>query len=376
MKFHYLALIAILFAAFPALANNAYGPDTIESRTAGAQPRGDDASTPAAKPAALATAPTKEAAAPAPTNEPAPNIIWGVMPSTPENDHPEIFSYGLDLGQGEALAPGADKPVAPELAPAPVHAKSGKPVIAIVIDDMGVDRKHSARALKLPPAVTMSYLPYSIDIKGQTDEAKKSGHELLVHMPMQPDRASADPGPNYLGTQMSPLELQERIEKNLSAFTGYVGINNHMGSKFTCDKEGMEIVMTALEQRKLMFLDSRTSPATVAESTARAHHLKTTHRDVFIDNDESAKAVAESLTRIESVAKHAGAAIAIGHPKEVTLDALEKWLPTLKGKGFELVPISDVINLRSAAAAAPAKTAAAPEAKPRTGKTPEIKKAD
>lgn len=348
MKYGVLLTVLLLaFAAYPALADNAVSPDTLDSRTAGITP------------------PVRHEEVPSETPPPLPSrdISWNGPAPVEQMVGPRSGILSSDSGeyQYEALAPGAEK--LPRLEPlAPLHLESHKPMIAIVIDDMGVDRKHSARAVKLPAAVTLSYLAYSTKIADQTDEAKKAGHELLVHVPMQPDRSTADPGPNYLGTDMTAEQLQDRLEKNLGAFTGYVGINNHMGSKFTCDKAGVDVVMAALSKRKLMFLDSRTSPKSVAEEEARDHHLQTTHRDVFIDNDESAAAVAKSIAQIEVVAKKYGTAIAIGHPKDVTLDALEKWLPTLKDKGFELVPVSEIINLRSPAKSAVASAAKLPKA--------------
>ncbi|MEZ0226186.1 MAG: divergent polysaccharide deacetylase family protein [Alphaproteobacteria bacterium] len=301
-----------------------------------------------------------------------PQITW-ITPE-PEDVKGKTGILSSDSGdyQYEALAPGAEMMLLPEPIP-PAHVDSHKPMIAIVMDDMGLDRKHSARAVNLPAAVTLSYLPYSAQIREQTEAAKKGGHELLVHIPMQPDRKTADPGPDYLGSDMSPLELHERIAKNLAAFDGYAGVNNHMGSKFTRDKDGLNVVMAALEEKKLIFLDSRTSPKSVAEDVARAHHLETSHRDVFIDNEESAAAVDKSLKHLERVARHAGAAIAIGHPKDVTLDALEKWLPTLKEKGFDLVPLSKVIALRNAPQPAVAAATIKPAAKPAAEKTPDKK---
>jgi uncharacterized protein len=191
-------------------------------------------------------------------------------------------------------------------------------------------------------------MPYSPDVSQQVAAAKEAGHELFLHLPMQPERSTADPGPDYLGEGMSPLELHARIIRNLSAFEGYVGVNNHMGSRFTKDAEGLNVLMGALEERQLMFLDSRTTPGSQAEKSARAHHLPVTHRDVFIDHVMSEAAIGESLALVEAVAKHSGAAVAIGHPKGATISALQKWLPTLEEKGFELVPVSKVIELRSA----------------------------
>jgi polysaccharide deacetylase 2 family uncharacterized protein YibQ len=349
MKYICLILAFLSLCAVPAWAGNSAGADTVESRMAGTNPD-SDAPAPAKPPEAAEAQPVPAAAEPAIVwSQPEPALIPDTpLPASvtkPTTPAPGILSSDSGDYQYEALPPVAEKPPVTEtVAAAPLDGK--RRIIAIVIDDMGVDRRHSARAIKLPPAVTLSYLPYSTQIIEQTDAAKQDGHELLVHMPMQPDRASADPGPDFLGTDMAPTELHDRVEKSLAAFTGYVGINNHMGSKFTCDRAGLDVVMTMLEERKLMFLDSRTSPASVAEDVARAHHLQTTHRDVFIDDDESPAAVAKQLRRIETVAKHGGSAIAIGHPKDVTLSALEAWLPTLKEKGFDLVPLSEVIELR------------------------------
>lgn len=221
-----------------------------------------------------------------------------------------------------------------------------KPVIAIVIDDMGLDRKRSARAVALPPQVTLAYLPYSPHIRAQTKKAKDRGHELMVHLPMAPERKTANPGPNYLSADLSPLELHERIVKNLDAFEGYAGVNNHMGSAFTQSGDGMGVLMAELKLRSLIFLDSKTVPASLAEKVASAAGVQATHRDVFIDHFEDGKKVEAALAQIERMARRTGSAVAIGHPKDVTLAALEKWLPGLEAKGFRLAPLSEAIAIR------------------------------
>lgn len=301
------------------------------------------------------------------TINPVPAVIWS-GPAVEVKTAPEDVEWlstqvqippllapplGLNISsdggrfQYEALEQGAEKTLQPEPIPQQ-HMVGRKPMIAIVIDDMGLDRAHSARATKLAAGVTLSYLPYSPNIVQQTEEARKNGHELMLHLPMEPERKTADPGPGYLGVEMSPLALHERVNKNLASFSGYVSVNNHMGSKFTKDHDGLGIVMEALAEKNLMFLDSRTAPGSIAEKIARDHGLKSTHRDVFLDDDVAPAAVAKSLIQVEQVARRAGAAIAIGHPKDVTLAALEKWLPTLQLKGFELVPVSRIITLRNA----------------------------
>lgn len=259
---------------------------------------------------------------------------------------------GLDIASDsghfeyEALEPEAEKTRQPE--PIPAGRMQGRrPMISIVIDDVGMDRAHSARALMLPPMVTLALLPYSPDVKAQAAAAQAAGHELVLHLPMQPERRTANPGPDFLSADIPPLVLVERVAKNLDAFKGYVAVNNHMGSRFTKDRDGLNVVMSQLAERNLMFLDSLTSPGSIAEKVAREHGLPSSHRDVFLDNDAHASALIESLAEVEAVAKRTGTAIAIGHPKQATLASLEKWIATLPAKGFDLAPLSQVIALRN-----------------------------
>jgi polysaccharide deacetylase 2 family uncharacterized protein YibQ len=224
-----------------------------------------------------------------------------------------------------------------------VKPPAGRPMIAVVIDDMGMDRRRSARALELPGPLTMAFLPYAQDLGAQTNEARRRGHELMVHVPMEPTDKSVNPGPHALLTSMPRDEIIRRLQSDLAAFDGYVGVNNHMGSRFTADPAAMTPVLQELRSRGLLFLDSRTGPSVGAE-IAKSLDLPHAARDVFIDHDVSAQAVADALRKLEAVARRSGYAIGIGHPKDETLGQLQRWLPGLEAKGFALVPVSAVVR--------------------------------
>jgi polysaccharide deacetylase 2 family uncharacterized protein YibQ len=226
-----------------------------------------------------------------------------------------------------------------ELAPAP----HGAPRIAIVIDDMGLDLKDSARAIELPPAITLSFMPYATRLHQQAEDAQEAGHELLLHMPMEPV-GHDDPGPGALLTGLPPEEVRARFDAALASFTGFDGVNNHMGSKFTADAAGMEIVADELQPRHLFFLDSRTSPKSVGESVAKQHGVPAIARDVFLDDELTLKSVNQQLAETERVARRKGFAVAIGHPHPVTLQALEAWLPDAEKKGFVFVPLRTLVQ--------------------------------
>jgi uncharacterized protein len=269
---------------------------------------------------------------------PAPPVI--VVQPSPSSPTPPV-----------SLPPPAPTP-APPPEPAwlryatPSPPADGRPRIAIVIDDCGLDQPRTARAIDLPAPVTLTFLPYADDLARQTEAARAHGHEILVHVPMQPLNGHLDMGPNGLAVDLPRAEVLRRLRWDLARFDDYVGINNHMGSRFTADATAMSWVMDELKSRGLMFLDSRTIANTVGEKVAAADDVPTAGRDVFLDDDRTAAAVEARLKDTEAVARRRGTAIAIGHPHDATLLALNQWIATLPQAGFVLVPLTEVVEAR------------------------------
>jgi polysaccharide deacetylase 2 family uncharacterized protein YibQ len=220
------------------------------------------------------------------------------------------------------------------------------PIIAIVIDDVGLDRAQSARAAALMGPLTLSFLTYADDLAGQVRGARTAGHEIMLHVPMEPLSKGENPGPNALLTSLGADEVKRRLRWGLDRFEGYVALNNHMGSRFTKSESGMELVMAELAARGLAFLDSRTTGDTVGEEVARRYGVPFAGRDVFLDNDPAVAKVRAQLTVVEDTARREGHAVAIGHPHRGTIRALETWLPEVRTRGFALVPISAIFALR------------------------------
>ena len=188
-------------------------------------------------------------------------------------------------------------------------------------------------------------MAYAEDLMQQTQKARAKGHELMLHVPMEPSSSSINPGLNVLLSGMPEDELLKNITWSLDQMTGYVGINNHMGSRFTSDRASMKIVVSALKAQGYMFLDSVTSSKTVAHDIARQGGIPYAVRNVFLDHKDDLAAIKTQLRRTEQIAKRTGVAIAIGHPRDNTIEALREWLPDLNERGFQLVPISAVVRI-------------------------------
>ena len=261
----------------------------------------------------------------------------------------------------ERAAPPAPAPPDPalaktETAPSPAWRRNAvaasadpeAPWIAIVIDDVGLNRANSARAAALSGPLTLAFLPYAEGLAAQTARARAAGHELLVHVPMEPVSTAEDPGPNALRTGLDGGEIARRLDWALGRFEGYVGVSNHMGSRFTSDAAALTTALEVLRARGLLFLDSRTSARTRGRGVARSLGVPFVERDVFLDNELSAAAIGRQLDLAESIARRQGHAVAIGHPHTVTLDVLERRLPEMERRGFALVPVAAIVARRLA----------------------------
>jgi polysaccharide deacetylase 2 family uncharacterized protein YibQ len=271
-------------------------------------------------------------------------------PEVPASEDVDLAAVALDTSYDEALEPQRateqEAFLRPDLEPA-LPDTDLSPAIAIVIDDLGLNRRQTAAVTALPAPLTMSFMPYAEDLAAQTEAAASAGHEIFLHLPMEPVDSSKNPGPNALLASLSADELATRLVENLDRFSGYVGVNNHMGSRLTQDPAAMAIVMAELKRRDVMFLDSVTIGGSIAYETAVRFGIPAAERDVFLDNEPEVGAILQQLRLLERDASHQGFAIAIGHPNGATVKALAQWIPDAIARGYRIVPVSEIIDDRS-----------------------------
>lgn len=239
------------------------------------------------------------------------------------------------------------KPPSPPPAPRPKKTR-----VALVIDDLGYHMEPVKRLLALHLPVTFSLLPYSTHADKIASLAAKQGREILVHLPMEPKSyPRLKPGPGALLTSMTPARLTQITKGDLASVPGAVGANNHMGSRFTEDKEALRPVLLELKKHGLFFVDSLTSPRSQAFPLAQELGLLAGRRDIFLDHDHSPKAIKRGLERLLRLNNGCNGYIVIAHPHDSTLEALEAYRGRLMEK-LELVPVSALLKKASAAQAA------------------------
>lgn len=215
--------------------------------------------------------------------------------------------------------------------------------VAIIIDDMGFKLKQDKRALNLPGNVTLAFLPYTPHVRELAETAHSQGNEIMLHLPMQALETLYH-GPGGLDKDMNREEFKISLLKSILAVPHVKGINNHMGSLITSQQEPMQWLMEEVARTRLFFVDSRTTPETLAEQTAGQYQIANTRRNIFLDHEHDRSAIEQQFNNLIKLAKKNGTALAIGHPFNETLAVLEEQIPRLKAAGIQLVPVSELIR--------------------------------
>ncbi|EPR42398.1 protein of unknown function DUF610 YibQ [Desulfovibrio sp. X2] len=224
----------------------------------------------------------------------------------------------------------------------PAAKPTGTGVLAIVIDDLGENVRMAEALAALPYPVTFAIWPQASHTQATAEIAHKHGLDVIIHQPMEPNNfPRIKPGPGVVLTRMSDAEIARIIEHNITLVPGAIGMNNHMGSKFTSSARGMRVVMSVLKKHNLFFLDSRTSSRSAAQAAAAQYDVRFVGRHVFLDNIPNEDAVMLQLLKAENMALKNGFAVAIGHPHPGTLAALKRW-SSEAAPGLRMVAVSSL----------------------------------
>tara|TARA_R100000005_G_C5003717_1_gene212293 strand:+ start:6505 stop:8319 length:1815 start_codon:yes stop_codon:yes gene_type:complete len=220
------------------------------------------------------------------------------------------------------------------------------PRVAIIISELGMSNARARQAIeRLPAAITFSFNPYGHNLQQIADEARAAGHEILLQVPMEPiGYPRLDPGLHGLRTDLSTDENLARLDWILGRFTGYIGITNQMGSRFTTDADAITPILAAISKKDLLYLDSRTAGNSIAARIAQELAVPVAINNRFLDHREERATIDAHFAALESLARRTGVAIGIAYPYEETFDYLTGWIDGLKEKGLLLSPISTLVN--------------------------------
>ncbi|NEX94399.1 divergent polysaccharide deacetylase family protein, partial [Caulobacter sp. 17J65-9] len=214
---------------------------------------------------------------------------------------------------------------------------NGQPRVALIVGGLGLNAAATKAAIeRLPPEITLSFVPYAEGLQGWIDLARANGHEVLLEIPMEPvDYPDNDPGPYTLLADAQPAETVKRLEWLLSRATGYFGVTNYLGQRFVTSDAGMGAFTGALKSRGLAFMDD-------GSARKRGGAWARASADAIVDDQLSAQAIAAELNALEQAARSRGSALGSGFAYPVTVEVATRWADGLKSRGLQLAPASAV----------------------------------
>ncbi len=228
--------------------------------------------------------------------------------------------------------------------PAEVPKVLGQGRLAIIIDDFGYSGETIASFAAITRPITFAVLPYRPYSNEAASRALGAGHQVMLHLPMEPLSSSEQSEANTIIVAMSDQEIRDMTTKAIRAVPGIVGVNNHQGSRATADRRVMRVVAVVIKANNLFFVDSRTSRQSVAAEVARQAGLRTGSNEVFLDGRNDIEYIKGQLWAAARIAARDGSAIAIGHARPNTAAALRETIPQIEAAGVKLVFVSQLVR--------------------------------
>lgn len=217
--------------------------------------------------------------------------------------------------------------------------------VAIIIDDLGYDLDSINVIISLNKPITVSILPDATFAQQTAEVAESHGLEVMLHLPMESINSQGNNGSGFeITSRMTQQEIFTILQECLSLLPNIKGVNNHMGSLITQDREIMKLILSELKTRSLFFIDSRTSNKSIAFKLASEMGLTAGQRDIFLDSDPGPSSLQKQLQELIKLCQRKGKLIAIGHPYPETLAFLPKAFQEIEKADLEVVPVSEILK--------------------------------
>ncbi len=225
-----------------------------------------------------------------------------------------------------------------------LHWLARRARVAIIIGDLGNDLLTARSLTSIGAALTFAVMPFRPFSREVAELAALFQREVLLHLPMESESGVTFGASNVLRTDASRSELEQVVDASIAAVPHAVGVNGHMGSRLTTDRQRMQWVLGRLKEKGLFFIDSRTTSESVACAVATELAVPCVGRNLFLDDVDDEQAIGAQLEAVLQLAQIGGDAIAIGHPRLAMVAALQRAVPAFAAAGVDIVPASAIVT--------------------------------
>lgn len=218
--------------------------------------------------------------------------------------------------------------------------------VVIVVGGLGISQTSTKSAIDaLPPTVTLAFAPYGNSLNRWMQMARKSGHELLLQLPMEPiDYPQNNPGPHTLRTEADLEENLANLHWAMSRLTNYVGVSNYLGNKILQQPAGLSPIFAEISKRGLLFFEDGSVKNSMGPGVAVKELVPYAKADILIDNVRSRSAIASKLNELAARAKRTGLAVGMANAFPDSIAMISEFARRAKQNGIEITPVSAIVK--------------------------------
>ncbi len=268
--------------------------------------------------------------------------ILGKEEQAGEDKNHYLWQVGGEKDKGLIILFSVQKDIAGEsvsLRKEPAHQ------VAIIIDDLGYSLEAIQEICSFQKPLTVSILPFSPLAQQTAQIARQNNLEVMLHLPLESVNSKEENDiEGLIHSQMSEEEIRRTMDIDLEQIPYIKGVNNHMGSKITPNEAFMTIILEAIKERNLFFIDSRTSVKSAAYKVAQRMKIPSAYRHVFLDGKSQEDYIKNQLIELFRRAQRNKIAVGICHPIDVTLKVLRENLHLAEKYKIEFVFVSQIVK--------------------------------
>jgi polysaccharide deacetylase 2 family uncharacterized protein YibQ len=218
--------------------------------------------------------------------------------------------------------------------------------LAILIDDVGMNTSTAYKFIKINKPITFAILPFLPRTTEAADILRENSYKTILHMPMESlgsERLNANTE-GLIRTSMTNEEIETKFNEALKDVGKVDGFNNHMGSKFTSNREKMEFLLEVAKEKNMYYIDSWTTRKSVGYKVAKEKKLPTYKSSVFLDNKKDVEYIKERIKVAVERTLEEKKLIAIGHYHPATAEAISEMVDYIAENNVELVYVNEMLE--------------------------------
>jgi polysaccharide deacetylase 2 family uncharacterized protein YibQ len=224
----------------------------------------------------------------------------------------------------------------------PFKPQEGKIKLSVVITDVGLSQEATTKIINnFPPDVTLAFSPYGTSVKILVDQARESGHEAWMVLPMETSKYPLDdPGPSTLLLNASVAQNQQRLTSVLASANGYVGFVAQKNHAFRAEDSMTNPSISEIFDRGLAIADSNTNVSSFVARTAARNNYPHVKNNFWLDDNLTPLALNQKIRQLIEYGQIHNKAVIMMNPYPASLNALQKFLNSAAAQDFQLAPLS------------------------------------